>query len=194
MPGAVRSVRRGISVRSSMEGTAMAAFFPQTFFLIDLFRKDKGFLFRKIGLHCDIGIFFNFRHDISTILTNETDGTPFIACPSCPSDTVDIIFRMIGKIIIDHMGDPLHVQPSCGNIGGNHNFQIPPFEFLHKFQPFFLGNIPGKKSGIVAVFIKFFCKNTVFFFPVAENNDPFIRKSFKQIKEKSKFLIAGDVN
>jgi len=36
-----------------------------------------------------------------------------------PANPVDIAFRLIGKLVVDHMGDVLHINSTGGNVGRN---------------------------------------------------------------------------
>ncbi len=53
---------------------------------------------------------------------------PFGAGPRRPPDTVDITFRLVGKLIVDDMGDTIDVDAPGGDIGRHQNPRIPGTE------------------------------------------------------------------
>jgi hypothetical protein len=37
--------------------------------------------------------------------------------PASTADSVDIIFGMTGKVVIDYVGNAFHINSACGDIG-----------------------------------------------------------------------------
>lgn len=52
------------------------------------------------------------------------DGPARSACPAGSTYPVDIIFRRLGKVIVDHAGDSVDVEPSGGNIRGHQDSRL----------------------------------------------------------------------
>ncbi len=63
------------------------------------------------------------------------------------ADPVDVVFRVLGEIIVDHMADVLHVNSPGGDICGHQNPDRTVFELLHELQPFFLGQVSADAFG-----------------------------------------------
>lgn len=49
------------------------------------------------------------------------------------ADTVNVIVRVIGKVIIDHESDVCHINATCSDIGCYKNTVFPAFESLERF-------------------------------------------------------------
>gem|GEM_PF-3030441 len=63
-----------------------------------------------------------------------------------PSNPVDIILGMTGKVVIDHVGDAFDIDSACGNVGGNQNTDPSSFKILERTKSLILGAI-RMKSG-----------------------------------------------
>ena len=57
------------------------------------------------------------------------------------SDAMDIIFRVHREIVIHHMRDPIHIDATRGDVGGNQDTDRAGFEILQCAQPLILGTI-----------------------------------------------------
>jgi hypothetical protein len=51
------------------------------------------------------------------IMGQEADRLSYGMSSTSTADSVDIILGMTGKVIIDYVGDALHIDPACCNIG-----------------------------------------------------------------------------
>src|SRR5690348_15422948 len=49
----------------------------------------------------------------------KTGGPSCSLHPGCPADSMDVIFRAMRQIEVDHMTDIGHVDAPCGNVGRN---------------------------------------------------------------------------
>ena len=56
------------------------------------------------------------------------------SCAAGAADTVDIIFRIIRQVVVDHQFDPLDINAACGNISRHQNAVLTAFK---TFQSFF---------------------------------------------------------
>ena len=63
-----------------------------------------------------------------------------------PSNPVDIILGMTGKVVIDHVGDAFDIDSACGNVGGNQNTNPTSLKILERTKSLILRAI-RMKSG-----------------------------------------------
>ncbi len=56
---------------------------------------------------------------INVVFTGQRKCLAGLARPGGPTDAVDIIFRILGQIVIDHMADIFYMNAAGGHIGGN---------------------------------------------------------------------------
>ena len=69
------------------------------------------------------------------------------AGPSRTTRTMDVIFRILGQVIIKYMTHAGYMQASCGHIRGNQDL-LPPFSKIpEQFLPFMLWDITRKNAG-----------------------------------------------
>ena len=54
---------------------------------------------------------------------------------------MDIIFRMLGHIVIDHVTDTGDIETARGDVGRDHDFVFPALESLERFNAFTLGAV-----------------------------------------------------
>ena len=60
------------------------------------------------GLH--VGQFLGHKERQGIALLGGATGAP---------DAVNVVFRMLGNIVVDHMGDPGDIKSARGDVGGN---------------------------------------------------------------------------
>lgn len=59
---------------------------------------------------------------------DERSRTSNIACASCTTNAVDVIFRNTRQVVVDHVGQIVDVQPTCRDIGGDEDTDLSLFE------------------------------------------------------------------
>ena len=94
-----------------------------------------------LDLHDRIGIFF----------ADEADGLTAGARPGGPADAVNVVFGVLGQIIVEHMTDRGNVQAAGGDIGGHQDPLFSLLELGQQLFPFFLGDIAGQGCAFDAV-------------------------------------------
>lgn len=86
-------------------------------------------LFRVVrvgGIHRDRSIdeFLNIAEISQLTRGAEGHGTAIASGTGGPTDSVDVAFRFIGQVEVDHMGNIVHVNPSGGNVRGDQCAQV----------------------------------------------------------------------
>lgn len=76
---------------------------------------------------------------------------PEIPRPRCSPYPVDVIFEILGKIIIDDHLQPLDVQPSSRDVRRHKEGEFPGREIIDNLQPRTLRKVPGQVHRLVAV-------------------------------------------
>ena len=68
--------------------------------------------------------------------------------PACPADAVDVVFVLVGHVVVEHRVHIVHVDASGRHIGGDKDPQLAPAEPGHHFLTLFLGNIAVNALGV----------------------------------------------
>src|SRR3954468_10336976 len=53
----------------------------------------------------------------------ETDRRAAASCAAGAADAVNIVFGLRGQVVVDDVGDALHVDAACGYVGGNEHLE-----------------------------------------------------------------------
>ena len=70
-----------------------------------------------------------------------------------PADPMDVIFRMLGHIVIDHVAHAGDVESARGDVGRDHHFIFAALETFQRFDAFALGAVRMQhRDGMVALF------------------------------------------
>jgi hypothetical protein len=64
----------------------------------------------------------------------ETRGSPGHLHPGSPSNPMDIVLRAIRQIIIHHVADICHINPTCCDICRNENSDLPSFKSVESTE------------------------------------------------------------
>src|SRR5262245_56006467 len=94
----------------------------------------------RLKLRC-----FQYRHRFADQLLNvakvfalfpiaEGDGDTTPASSARASDPVNITFRYVRKIEVDHMRKFVNVDAPCGNVGGHHHSRFARLEIAEGFE------------------------------------------------------------
>ncbi len=75
---------------------------------------------------------FDFLEILSLVAGAEGDRLAGGAGPCGPSDAVDVAFRLVGQVVVDHVGDPVHVDAPGGNVGGNQHAEFSRAEAVQR--------------------------------------------------------------
>src|SRR2546423_11717052 len=57
------------------------------------------------------------------------------------SNTMDVVLRVHREIVVNHMRNPVHIDPARGNVRGHENADGAGFEIFQSTQPLVLGAI-----------------------------------------------------
>ena len=57
------------------------------------------------------------------------------ACARGAADAVNVAFRLVGQLVVDHMGDIGNIDTACGDIGRNENAYATVAEGLKRPHP-----------------------------------------------------------
>jgi hypothetical protein len=56
------------------------------------------------------------QSDIINSFCDESDADTLLPCPSCPANPMDVIFYLLGEIVVDNVADIFDVQSSGSEI------------------------------------------------------------------------------
>ena len=71
---------------------------------------------------------FQLADQIAVIRGDKGEGFASALCPARASDTMDIGVGSIMHIKVDDVGNILHVQATCGDVGGDHDLELSTLE------------------------------------------------------------------
>ena len=111
----------------------------------------------------------------------------------CGADTVDIVFRILGEIVVNDMTDVLDVDAPRGHVGGDKDLDSPVLELLHQFQALALGQISGNAGGRIPVTGKLL--RHVFHSGLGVDKDEHTGPvlTIEQTKKQRQFFIPADM-
>src|SRR4051812_33557444 len=71
--------------------------------------------------------------------------------PAGPADTMHIILRVHGKIVVHDVGNTVHINAAGGNVGGDKDANVTAFKIFEGTQPLILRTIRVKSGSADAV-------------------------------------------
>jgi len=86
------------------------------------------------------GKFFKF------ITCHKRKGVARSQCTSRAADAVDVVLRVLGHVIVDHVAHARHINSSRGNVGSDHDFVLARLEAAQGLDTLVLGTI-GMQNG-----------------------------------------------
>ena len=105
---------------------------------LDFFKINIGFHFLYIAEGRQLlllNLCFGVAHDVAQLIDFLADAEgkclACLACTPCTPNAVYIIFLILRYIIVEYHINIVNVNPSCGNICCNQNFNRAIAEFLH---------------------------------------------------------------
>ena len=72
------------------------------------------------------------------------------AGPGRTPDTVDVVFRLLGQVEVDHVGDIGHVDAACGHVGCHQNAQVAAAQRGQGAVTRALGHVAVQRAGCEA--------------------------------------------
>ena len=67
---------------------------------------------------------------------------------------MNIVLGVLWQVVIDDVGDVVHMDPSTCDIGSDKDLELTRFEPFERFHSFFLSNFSRQRSGCVALSIQ----------------------------------------
>ena len=89
------------------------------------------------------------QHSLS-LRMDEQNGFPASTRTSCSADAMHISFAVAWQVVVDHVTDSLHVQPSSGDVRGNHDIQLAGLKVLDNSFALSLSNVAVQSRSFVA--------------------------------------------
>jgi len=120
---------------------------------------------------------------VNVVLTGQGKCFAGLARPGSPTDAVDIIFRILGQIVIDHVADIFNMNAAGGDVGGDQNFDLALFELFHQPKPFALGQISSDPFSRPAIPFKLGCQPINADLGIHKNEHPIPVFSFQQTQQ-----------
>jgi hypothetical protein len=62
----------------------------------------------------------------SVVLTGKADRYACGTRPTRATDTMNVVLRVFGQVVIHHVRDALYVNPASSDISGDHDFELRP--------------------------------------------------------------------
>ena len=78
---------------------------------------------------------------LALVGANEQVGNAVLAHPSGPADPVDVVLRIVGHVVIDHVADALDIDAAADDVGGHQHRDLPAAEPAHHAVAYRLGKI-----------------------------------------------------
>ena len=104
--------------------------------------------------------------------------------PGRASDAVDVVLAVLRHVVVDHMGDVLHMNPPRGHIRGHQDLEFSGFELLHEAEPPPLRQISGDPLRRIFVAFELGCEKLHPGLGVAENQDTMPILPFEDSEEQ----------
>jgi hypothetical protein len=114
------------------------------------------------------------------------------AGPRRLADAVDVVFRLLGQVVVDHVADVLHVDAAGGHVGGHEDLDLAVLEAFHQLEALALGQIPGDPLGRQAVGLQLVGEPIHRHFHVDEHENPAPFLALEQSQQQSS-LRSADV-
>ena len=64
---------------------------------------------------------------------------------------MNIVLGVLWQVVIDDVGDVVHMDTSTRDIGSDKDLELTRFETFERLHSFFLGNFSRQKSGCIAL-------------------------------------------
>ncbi len=111
---------------------------------------------------------------------------------ACSANAVDVVFGVLGDVVVDDVADTCDIDAACGDVGGDHDFVASGFEAFEGIDAFGLGAVGVEcGDGVVALFeLAGDAVGSVL--GAAENEDAVEICAFEKGEEEVEFLINGD--
>jgi len=100
-------------------------------------------------------VFLDGVEGVDKILACQREGLALGPDSGCAADAMDVIFRVLGKIEVNDMGDAVDVKPTAGNVGGHKNWQFAVLELIEHFQAPYLLHVSRQAPSTKAVALQF---------------------------------------
>lgn len=86
-------------------------------------------------------------------ISEKCDSSTFLASTTCTSDTVDVVFSVFWRIVVDNKRDSLHIQTTSRHISGTDDLGVPVAQIVQSFLsvPLFLVTMDRITSYVGAV-------------------------------------------
>ena len=126
------------------------------------------------------------------LAVHESKGVADVLGAAGAADAMDVIFGVLGHIVIYDVTDPGDVEPARGDVGGDHDFVFAALESFERFDAFALGAVGMQNSdGMVSLFQ--FVGNAIgAVFGSRKNEGAIEIRPFEQRHKEIEFLLAGD--
>ena len=97
---------------------------------------SKGFFAMKIMFHVGGNWFAQEAFDVTqagpVLCTTKRNGPTVCSCSGRAADAVYVGLGLNGQVIVDYMGDVIHVQSSRRHVGGDHHPETALFKALQR--------------------------------------------------------------
>ena len=143
---------------------------------------------------------FSLAHSISSqirdqervIFTGKTDAGAGSSGPSCPANTVHIIFRIFRQIVVDHMADTIDMNTPTSNVCGNQYVDFAVLEVLQRLDAFLLWHFSGQLIGLESILLQALSQAAGLVASVGKHNDTVQIITLDQIGQQRIFLFVGN--
>ena len=130
---------------------------------------------------------------LGKVFTAKGDRRTLFPGPCGSAYTMDIIFRVLGQIIIDDVRDIVDVQSSRGYISGDEDIQFAHLKLFQYPDSGSLVKVAADLASVKVVMVQFPLKLLGFNFGVAENQDFFPNLLFHQTQEEVELFMLSNM-
>src|SRR3990172_7132978 len=88
-------------------------------------------------------VFLDFLKRVHILLISEADRPAACSGAARTPDTMYIVFRVLGKVVVDHVRPSLDVDAPAGHVRGHENGEPVLLEVRQDPESFFLFNVAG---------------------------------------------------
>ena len=143
-------------------------------------------------LDCLPGGLFDATQQVSPARMEEEDRVAAAAGPSRPADPVNVAFAVGGKVVVDNMADPLHVQAAGGDVGGDDHVDLARSQVVDDPLALVLRDVAAQGGGTVPMAGEVFGERLGRALGIDEDQDAVDRFGFQDPGEHRLFLVRID--
>jgi hypothetical protein len=101
-----------------------------------------------------VDVLLDGRQVEGIVFTGQADGVTASAGAAGTTDAVDIVFGIVGQVVVEDVGHVGDVQTTGGHVGGDQDIQGALGELFQDLHPLLLRHVAGQQADAVAVVLQ----------------------------------------